>query len=181
MKNFAGWGWVSRGESVWEWVIRKPVKKHLTASSSILIYGSIIYLVIIYCLSFWGFTSEIQLVHLVLRKLYPYLRKLIYWIFKLVPVIYVFILVFKYLGYYNTIKNGCFNMYGNVGYYNRSSSLGNLKLPFIATLNSRQPVNYNGPKYWKSIIYYLKLVKTYLTFKRGLKKFVSENQIRFWL
>jgi len=85
------------------------------------------------------------------------------------------VFVFKLLTHPN--RNDWFHIFQNVRYDTRSSPSGNSSVPFIPTMNSRQSIDYTGPKCWNSTPNELKSVKTYLSFKRGFRKHLLQNQI----
>ena len=179
---------VSRVLSKFTGILYK-VAKSLTVPSRLLIYNSLIYPNLLYCLSLWGFTRKIHLdkINVAQKKIIrliagvpfrdhtaPIFDDLKLMKMESCSVYMCLLLVFKVMKFNNNY--GWFHAHENVAYNTRSSSLRNLVVPFIRTTHSRQSIDYTGSLNWNLLPSSLKNAEDYNRFRRLLKRHLLEKQ-----
>ena len=165
------------------------LKHQINNSTLLLIYNSLVYPNLIYCLSLWGATSKSHL-----NKVFLAQKKIIRLIgglslrehtgpvfvenkllsFENASVYICLLFVYKMLFFHNDLT--WFSFYANPSYNTRYSTLRNLRVPYIRTSHSRQSIDYLGPVLWNSMPLEIKKVENPNTFKRLLKSHLLTRQ-----
>ena len=169
--------------------IMYKLKHQINNSTLLLIYNSLVYPNLIYCLSIWGTTSKSHL-----NKVFLAQKKIIRLIgglslrehtgpvfvenkllsFENASIYMCLLFVYKMLFFHNDLT--WFSFYANPSYNTRYSTLRNLRVPYIRTSHSRQSIDYLGPVLWNSMPVEIKKVENPNTFKRLLKSHLLMRQ-----
>ena len=182
---------VSRVLSKFTGILYK-VSKCLNVQSILLVYNSLIYPNLLYCSSLWGFTNKIHLnkIKTAQKKIIriisganrldhtaPIFEELRLLKLEYCSIYMCLLLVYKVREFSDSY--GWFQVHENEMYNTRSSSMMNLVVPLVRTTHSRQSINFTGPTNWNSLPIGLKCAQNYDAFKRGLKRYLLETQMRW--
>ena len=164
------------------------IKDKISKENLLIIYYSLVYSNLIYCVSVWGHVNKSSLFPvIVLHKRIirmlgglaardhtePVFNDLRLLNLQNISSYVSSLFVYKSL---NMIHSNWFAYYDNVYYHTRLSRRNNLIVPFARTNNSRQSITYAGPSTWNSIPDDLKIIDNYDRFKINLKRYLLSTQ-----
>ena len=168
--------------------INLNIKDKNSRKTSLIIYYSLVYWNLIYCVSVWEHVNKTSLIPVIVlhnriirmlegltardhtKLVFNYLKLLH---FQNISSYASSLFVYKSL---NMIHSNWFAYYDNVYYHTRLSRRNNLIVPFARTNNSRQSITYAGPSTWNSIPDDLKIIDNYDRFKINLKRYLLSTQ-----